>query len=69
MSLGISVSRVGFSAQTSRPVKKISGGIKLALAQYRELAAFSPVRLRSRRDDLKNLNTAGAFTELMKQRR
>jgi F-type H+-transporting ATPase subunit alpha len=40
MSPGISVSRVGSSAQVPF-MKKISGGIKLALAQYRELAAFS----------------------------
>lgn len=40
MSPGISVSRVGGSAQVPF-MKKISGGIKLALAQYRELAAFS----------------------------
>lgn len=37
---GISVSRVGGSAQT-KIVKKLAGGIKLALAQYRELAAFA----------------------------
>ena len=40
MSPGVSVSRVGGAAQTPF-MKKISGGIKLALAQYRELAAFS----------------------------
>lgn len=40
MSPGISVSRVGGAAQVPF-MKKISGGIKLALAQYRELAAFS----------------------------
>ena len=40
MSPGISVSRVGGSAQVPF-MKKISGGIKMALAQYRELAAFS----------------------------
>ena len=40
MSPGISVSRVGGSAQVAF-MRKISGGIKLALAQYRELAAFS----------------------------
>ena len=37
---GISVSRVGGAAQT-KIVKKLGGGIRLALAQYRELAAFS----------------------------
>jgi F0F1-type ATP synthase alpha subunit len=37
---GISVSRVGGSAQTEI-IKKLSGGIRTALAQYRELAAFA----------------------------
>jgi F-type H+-transporting ATPase subunit alpha len=40
MNAGISVSRVGGSAQT-KIIKKLSGGIRTALAQYRELAAFS----------------------------
>ena len=40
MNAGISVSRVGGAAQT-KIVKKLSGGIRTALAQYRELAAFS----------------------------
>ncbi len=40
MDAGISVSRVGSSAQT-KIIKKLSGGIRTALAQYRELAAFS----------------------------
>jgi F-type H+-transporting ATPase subunit alpha len=37
---GISVSRVGGAAQT-KIMKKLSGGVRTALAQYRELAAFS----------------------------
>ncbi|MGA0099130.1 MAG: F0F1 ATP synthase subunit alpha, partial [Steroidobacteraceae bacterium] len=40
MNAGISVSRVGGAAQTNI-IKKLGGGIRLALAQYRELAAFS----------------------------
>ena len=40
MNAGVSVSRVGGAAQT-KIVKKLSGGIRTALAQYRELAAFS----------------------------
>lgn len=40
MNVGISVSRVGSSAQT-KPMKKVSGTVKLDLAQYYELAAFS----------------------------
>ena len=38
--LGLSVSRVGGAAQT-KLIKKLGGGVRLALAQYRELAAFS----------------------------
>src|SRR3546814_12385018 len=40
MNAGISVSRVGGAAQT-KLVKKLGGGVRLALAQYRELAAFA----------------------------
>lgn len=40
VSVGLSVSRVGGAAQT-KAIKSVSGGLKLALAQYRELAAFS----------------------------
>src|ERR671914_671229 len=40
LNIGISVSRVGGAAQT-KIISKLSGGIKLSLAQYRELAAFS----------------------------
>ncbi len=67
MSPGISVSRVGGSAQ--RPfMKKISGGIKLALAQYRELAAFS--QFASDLDDAtrRQLEHGQRVTELMKQK-
>ena len=44
---GLSVSRVGGVAQT-RAMKQVAGRMKLELAQFRELAAFCPVRLRSR---------------------
>jgi F-type H+-transporting ATPase subunit alpha len=47
---GISVSRVGGAAQT-KVIKKLGGGVRLALAQYRELARFRPVRFRPRRSD------------------
>jgi F-type H+-transporting ATPase subunit alpha len=40
INVGISVSRVGSSAQT-KPMKKVQGGLKLALSQYRELEAFA----------------------------
>jgi len=67
MSPGTSVSRVGGSAQTSF-MKKISGGIKLALAQYRELAAFS--QFASDLDDAtrRQLEHGERVEELMKQK-
>jgi F-type H+-transporting ATPase subunit alpha len=67
MSPGISVSRVGGSAQVSF-IKKISGGIKLALAQFRELAAFS--QFASDLDDTtrRQLEHGRRVTELMKQK-
>src|SRR6056300_1526050 len=67
MSPGISVSRVGGSAQTSF-IKKISGGIKLALAQYRELAAFSQFASDLDETTRKQLEHGRRVTELMKQR-
>ncbi|MFT7651237.1 MAG: F-type H+-transporting ATPase subunit alpha [Limisphaerales bacterium] len=67
MNPGTSVSRVGGSAQTPF-IKKISGGIKLALAQYRELAAFS--QFASDLDDAtrRQLEHGERVTELMKQK-
>ncbi|MDP6375718.1 MAG: F0F1 ATP synthase subunit alpha [Pseudomonadales bacterium] len=67
MSPGISVSRVGGSAQVPF-MKKISGGIKNALAQYRELAAFS--QFASDLDDAtrRQLEHGQRVTELMKQK-
>ena len=66
MSPGISVSRVGGAAQTSF-MKRISGGIKLALAQYRDLAAFS--QFASDLDDVtrRQLDHGARVEELMKQ--
>ncbi len=63
---GISVSRVGGSAQT-KLVKKLSGGIRTDLAQYRELAAFA--QFASDLDDAtrKQLERGRRVTELMKQ--
>ena len=66
MSPGISVSRVGGSAQTAF-IKKISGGIKLALAQYRELAAFSQFASDLDEATRKQLEHGRLITELMKQ--
>ncbi|EFL92283.1 membrane-bound ATP synthase, F1 complex, alpha subunit [Candidatus Regiella insecticola LSR1] len=64
---GISVSRVGGAAQT-QIIKKLSGGIRTALAQYRELAAFS--QFASDLDDTtrKQLNHGQKVTELLKQK-
>jgi F-type H+-transporting ATPase subunit alpha len=67
MSPGISVSRVGGSAQT-KFIKKISGGIKLALAQYRELAAFSQFASDLDEATRKQLEHGRRVTELMKQK-
>ena len=67
MNAGISVSRVGGAAQT-KIVKKLGGGIRLALAQYRELAAFA--QFASDLDDAtrKQLEHGQRVTELMKQK-
>ena len=67
MSPGTSVSRVGGSAQVNF-MKKISGGIKLALAQFRELEAFS--QFASDLDDAtrRQLEHGQRVTELMKQK-
>lgn len=64
---GISVSRVGGAAQT-KIIKKLSGGIRTSLAQYRELAAFS--QFASELDDAtrKQLNHGQKVTELLKQK-
>ena len=63
---GLSVSRVGGAAQT-KIIKKLGGGVRLALAQYRELAAFS--QFASDLDDAtkKQLARGQSVTELMKQ--
>ncbi|AGA35342.1 ATP synthase alpha chain [Thioalkalivibrio nitratireducens DSM 14787] len=63
---GLSVSRVGGAAQT-KIIKKLGGGVRLALAQYRELAAFS--QFASDLDELtrKQLDRGKRVTELMKQ--
>jgi len=66
MNAGISVSRVGGAAQT-KIIKKLAGGIRTALAQYRELAAFS--QFASDLDDATKaqLEHGQRVTELMKQ--
>jgi F-type H+-transporting ATPase subunit alpha len=64
---GLSVSRVGGAAQT-KIIKKLGGGIRLALAQYRELAAFA--QFASDLDEItrKQLERGERVTELMKQK-
>ncbi|MBK6617076.1 MAG: F0F1 ATP synthase subunit alpha [Nitrosomonas sp.] len=63
---GISVSRVGGAAQT-KVIKKLGGGIRLALAQYRELAAFSQFASDLDEATRKQLERGKMATELMKQ--
>ena len=64
---GISVSRVGGAAQT-KVIKKLGGGIRLALAQYRELAAFSQFESDLDEATRKQLQHGEVVTELMKQK-
>jgi F-type H+-transporting ATPase subunit alpha len=66
MNAGVSVSRVGGSAQT-KIIKKLGGGIRLALAQYRELAAFSQFASDLEEATRKQLEHGQRVTELMKQ--
>ncbi|HFL8794683.1 MAG TPA: F0F1 ATP synthase subunit alpha [Candidatus Azosocius sp. HAIN] len=64
---GLSVSRVGGAAQT-KIIKRLGGGIRLALAQYRELAAFA--QFASDLDEItrKQLERGQRVTEVMKQK-
>src|SRR6188508_285766 len=66
MNAGISVSRVGGAAQTN-VIKKMGGGIRLALAQFRELAAFSQFASDLDEATRKQLDRGRTVTELMKQ--
>jgi F-type H+-transporting ATPase subunit alpha len=63
---GISVSRVGGAAQT-KIIKKLGGGIRLALAQYRELAAFSQFASDLDEATREQLEHGQRVMELMKQ--
>ncbi|PKO73574.1 MAG: F0F1 ATP synthase subunit alpha [Betaproteobacteria bacterium HGW-Betaproteobacteria-17] len=63
---GLSVSRVGGAAQT-KVIKKLGGGIRLALAQYRELAAFAQFASDLDEATRKQLERGRRVTELMKQ--
>lgn len=64
---GVSVSRVGGSAQT-KIIKKLGGGIRLALAQYRELAAFAQFASDLDESTRAQLEHGQRVTELMKQK-
>ena len=64
---GLSVSRVGGAAQT-KVIKKLGGGIRLALAQYRELAAFAQFASELDEATRKQLERGQRVTELMKQK-
>ncbi len=63
---GISVSRVGGNAQT-KIIKKLGGGVRLALAQYRELAAFAQFASDLDEATRRQLDRGRLVTELMKQ--
>jgi F-type H+-transporting ATPase subunit alpha len=63
---GLSVSRVGGAAQT-KIIKKLGGGVRLALAQYRELAAFAQFASDLDESTRKQLERGQRVTELMKQ--
>jgi F-type H+-transporting ATPase subunit alpha len=63
---GLSVSRVGGAAQT-KIVKKLGGGVRLALAQFRELAAFAQFASDLDATTRKQLDRGQRITELMKQ--
>ncbi|MDP0561580.1 MAG: F0F1 ATP synthase subunit alpha [Candidatus Endonucleobacter sp. (ex Gigantidas childressi)] len=67
MNAGISVSRVGGAAQT-KIIKKLGGGIRLALAQYRELQAFSQFASDLDETTRKQIEHGMRVTELMKQK-
>lgn len=64
---GLSVSRVGGAAQT-KIIKKLGGSIRLALAQYRELAAFAQFASDLDESTRRQLQHGTAVTELMKQK-
>ena len=64
---GLSVSRVGGSAQT-KIIRKLGGGVRLALAQYRELAAFAQFASDLDAATRKQLDRGRRVTELMKQK-
>jgi len=67
VNVGLSVSRVGSSAQT-KAMKQVAGKLKLDLAQYRELSAFSQFESDLDPETKKQLNRGAKMTELLKQK-
>jgi F-type H+-transporting ATPase subunit alpha len=66
ISVGLSVSRVGGDAQ-SKAIKAVGGGMKLALAQFRELAAFSQFSTDLDADTRRTIERGQRLTEILKQ--
>ncbi|MGH7192398.1 MAG: hypothetical protein ACREJM_02570, partial [Candidatus Saccharimonadales bacterium] len=66
ISVGFSVSRVGGDAQT-KGIKSVGGGLKLALAQFRELAAFSQFSTDLDAETRQTIERGQRLTELLKQ--
>lgn len=66
LNVGLSVSRVGGSAQT-KPMKKVAGSMKLSLAQFRELEAFSQFASDLDADTKRQIDRGRRLTELLKQ--
>jgi F-type H+-transporting ATPase subunit alpha len=66
ISVGLSVSRVGGSAQT-KAIKSVGGGLKLSLAQFRELAAFSQFSTDLDPETRHTIERGQRLTELLKQ--
>lgn len=67
LNAGLSVSRVGSAAQI-KPLKEVSGSLKLDLAQYREVVAFSKLGAKYDAETEQLLLRGSIFTELLKQR-
>ena len=68
INVGLSVSRVGGDAQT-KAIKSVAGKLKLDLAQYREMAAFSQFESELDEETKKFLNRGARVTQVLKQRR
>jgi len=67
VNVGLSVSRVGSAAQ-SKAMKQVAGKLKLDLAQYRELSAFSQFESDLDEDTKRQLNRGAKMTQILKQK-